>query len=321
MCCFSMPVSSVSDTNIFARLTGQGTQWLAYSMRYTADTTGAMILPLPTPPKPPADAVRFVSLEDYDGLFDDLSRGFPPLPRPGLGCSGMEATSKAAGQLTVHEVGDYVASFVPTMDDFDRLDPRFVIPASQWNQIPQYHDYGFAVFQLAQHAGQPHPMAFEFQTRFANTVFFPTVHIHDGDVHPEEKFDHQLWLQHAEFDSVVSSYNGPFGRDAATGWVRSKESAASFANIDRSVGMVEPSLLVHRVVLKGTLANEDQLIPFTGDPRVPTWNFRLLTRYSPAVFAGAAVGWFLHRRHRLRKRTPPVASPSGRDDAAARAAP
>ena len=48
-------------------------------------------------------------------------------------------------------------------------------------------------------------MAMEFQTqRDSNEIFFPTIHIHDGEVHELEEFDHALYLQHAEFDSKVS---------------------------------------------------------------------------------------------------------------------
>src|SRR5690606_16069404 len=111
--------------------------------------------------------------------------------------------------LAVHEVGDFVASFVPTLADFRRLDPQFVIPQESWDKIPEYSDYGFAVFQLKSLVGNPHPMAFEFTTRWPDRIFFPTVHIHDGEVHDREEFDHTLYLQHPEFDRVVGTYQGP----------------------------------------------------------------------------------------------------------------
>ena len=47
MCCFSQPVEAVFDTQIFARLTGRGSQYLAYQMNYKSDSENAMILPIP----------------------------------------------------------------------------------------------------------------------------------------------------------------------------------------------------------------------------------------------------------------------------------
>ena len=47
MCCFAQPVLSVTDTNLFARLTGTGSQFLAYQMNFSSVKPNAMILPLP----------------------------------------------------------------------------------------------------------------------------------------------------------------------------------------------------------------------------------------------------------------------------------
>ena len=76
MCCFSQPVELVSDTNIFAR-SANGRQFLVYSMTYAAAADLAMVLPLPVPPNPPENAVRFINLERYPAFFDDMRDGFP----------------------------------------------------------------------------------------------------------------------------------------------------------------------------------------------------------------------------------------------------
>jgi len=47
MCIFSQPVVSVNNTQIFARLSGKGTQFLAYEMNYESRDPNAMILPVP----------------------------------------------------------------------------------------------------------------------------------------------------------------------------------------------------------------------------------------------------------------------------------
>ena len=136
MCIFSRPVISVDATQIFARLSGDGSQYLAYQMRYDSPEENAMILPIPV--KQPANdqSIEFINLENYDEFFDDLDRGFPYEHRPGIACSG--AYSLAKDSLKVFEVGNYIASFVPTLSDFDRLDPQFKLPNEIWQSIPGY---------------------------------------------------------------------------------------------------------------------------------------------------------------------------------------
>ena len=140
MCCFSGPVHHVADTKIFARLGTGRTQFLAYSMTYAADRPVAMILPLPVATRG-EDAVRFLSLKEYPNFFADLNKAFQPPPsRVWLNSIAVENTAKAAPTLRVHEVGDFVASFVPSLDDFGRLDKRFRLPRHTWNKIPAYRD-------------------------------------------------------------------------------------------------------------------------------------------------------------------------------------
>ena len=116
---------------------------------------------------------------------------------------------------------------MPTLADFDRLDPKFTLPQEVWAKIPEYENFGFAVFQLAAGQLRPHPMAFEFQTD-KDELFFPTIHIHDGEVHQSEHFDHVLYMQHAGLDSKVGAYRNSDVEDRATGLVRSAQQASSF---------------------------------------------------------------------------------------------
>ena len=132
MCCFSRPVRMVGDTRIFARLSGKGSQYLVYQMAYSASEPLAMILPLPIALPSRENAVKFISMKEAARFFYRLELTFyVPTPRKSrvTGAASI-ATLK---QLKVHEVGDYVASFVPSVSDFKRLAPRFVIPASTWN--------------------------------------------------------------------------------------------------------------------------------------------------------------------------------------------
>ncbi|MBK6692247.1 MAG: hypothetical protein IPG50_08590 [Myxococcales bacterium] len=258
MCCFSAE-TRVFRTNIFARVIRPGVQSLAYQMTFEAETPTAMILPLPVALPAREDSVRFQNLKPYPDFFSDLARGFPEPPPPS-GFAGMRAATAAASQpLAVHEVGDFVASFVPQLRDFERVDPRFVISKDVWSRLPAYADYGFAVFQLKNLAGTPHPMAFEFESRLAGAVFFPTVHIHSGKVFEKDDFDHVLYVQNKNFDARAGSYRGPNAVDDATGLVRSERPAGTFMEDGRAAGLVDPALLVHKATLTGSLPNKDTL--------------------------------------------------------------
>ena len=246
MCCFSGAVESVTNTRIFERLTGKGSQFVVYQMRWQAQKPVAMILPVPVV-QGKADAVRFVNLKGYADFFDDLKKGFPTprTSRDSFGAGSLPAPAAALPDpLPVAEVGDFVASFVPTLADFARLDPRFVLPTEVWDQVPSYRRYGFAVFQLktvAKTGATVHPMAFEFDTRMRNSLFFPTLHIHDGVVHPREDFDHTLYTQGVAIGE------------------RTPQAAEKFIAMDKALGVVDGKLPVARKILKGHLQNRDTI--------------------------------------------------------------
>jgi len=293
MCCFARAVSFVGGTHIFARLSGAGTQFLVYQMEYKSEEPNAMILPLPVKLPPQEDSIRFIDLSDYEDFFEDFAKTFP-FRGGGFAC----AAPPSAKSLAVHEVGNFVASFVPTMDDFDRLDKQFVIPKTTWEKIPIYKDYGFAVFQLRELSGTPHPMAFEFKTR-SDEIFFPTVHIHDGNVYPRERFDHTLYLQHAGFDSVVGKYTS--FPDNTTGFVRSEFAAKQVCNLEKAQGIIAPDLLIHRVDLAGSQENKDMIYAAKGSPTVPSFNVNQWVKYWPWTVLAAAFAWLFYRRNRLRQ--------------------
>ena len=304
MCCFARPVISVNNTQIFARLSGKQSQFLAYQMDYRSNEANAMILPLPVRQPAGDDSVRFIDLKGYESFFKDLAKGFPYRSRSsGLGCSGGPASvSDFKSKLEVFEVGNYIASFVPTLSDFDRLDPKFRLPDEVWTRIPGYKNFGFAVFQLAAGSLKPHPMALEFQTKPDNReIFFPTIHIHDGQVHESEEFDHALYLQHADFDNKVSAYRNYDVEDRATGLVRSKHQVTDFAESKKAAGLLKPDLLLHKKVLTGNLPNTDTVFTVLGDSTKTAFNFRAWLSYTPWLVGIAAIGWFFNRRSKVKK--------------------
>lgn len=246
MCCFSRPVQSVADTNIFARASRDGRQFLAYQMKFRSAEDLAMILPLPTPPRSPEDAVRFVNLQKYPEFFADLKKGFPEPPPPRAAKGGPPTLGGAGGALAVVEVGDFEASFVPTVGDFARLDARFRLPNDVWAGLPQYRDFGFAVFKLKKPdrgERKVHPMGFEFPRADRQVLFFPTVHIHDGTAPARARFDHALYCQ--------------LPAAPMTGWEESPGLANGFVDARKAEGLIDPDAHVYRRRMHGVFENRD----------------------------------------------------------------
>ena len=239
MCMFSSVVKDVAETKIFVRRASRESQILVYSMQYQADVELAMILPLPKALGAGEDAVRFIDLSDYPLFFEDMARGFP-VPR-------------SSSTLRVHEVGNFEASWVPTLSDFSRLDSRFRLPAPIWDRLPQYANYGFAVFKLKAGNKSLHPIALEFQTREPSRLFFPTVHVHDGSVEREALFNHSLYCQ--------SEYAGSSWQPSARWQPSALEEepllASDFLNIDRSMDLLLPDQVVFKKPVVGSHPNED----------------------------------------------------------------
>ncbi|HET7464126.1 MAG TPA: hypothetical protein VFJ82_22910 [Longimicrobium sp.] len=213
-------------------------------MRVDAPEPLAMILPIPVPSGSRENAVRFINLEAYPQFFADLRRGFPGPP---LSRSARAWAAAGAAALEVVEVGSFIASFVPSVADFERVDKRFRLPAGVWDRLPGYADFGFAVFQLKPGDQKVHPMAFEFPRANPDQLFFPTVHIHDGEVHPFADFDHALFCQ--------AAFHG------ASGWRRSRGTVGEFVpNPARARGVLDPTAPCYRLTLRGDLRNVDVVV-------------------------------------------------------------
>ena len=249
MCCFTRPVQSVSTTNIFARDAENGRQFLVYSMNYRAGEDLAMVLPLPVPPGSPEDAVHFIDLKAYPDFFADMKLGFPePQSRALRSRDNSAGVTAAAAPLAVVQVGSFEASFVPQLSDFTRLDARFRMPDGIWDKLPQYKRSGFAVFKLRKDAETIHPMAFSFPRADRAQLFFPTVHIHDGQVHPTAHFDHSLYCQ------VGANYK------RAAGWRESPQLPSSFMRVPQTQGVVDANAHCYLRQLAGDLKNQDTFV-------------------------------------------------------------
>ena len=246
MCCFSGPVSSVTNTRLFARWLPEAKpprQLIAYQMHYRAKREVAMLLPLPVPKNSPEDAVKFLDIHKVPELFERLEKLYAQgkislSPAP-------ESYGGRSNTLEIVKVGSFEASFVPGQADFSRLDARFRIQDTVWKKLPQYEDWGFAVFKLRKDATTVHPIGFSFpNVQPRQGLFFPTVHIHDGKVHSEEEFNHTLYCQ------TPSGYHGP------KGWEESEKLPASLGKLE-DAGLLDRTGHVYRRSLSGILPNQD----------------------------------------------------------------
>lgn len=248
MCMFTGAIKEVSNTRIFSRMVAPARQGLVYAMHVDTPTEVAMVLPLPVVVGSAENAVKFIDLSKYADFFASLDKGFPPDAASDPFAKSFGPRPQSA-PLEVHQVGSFEASFVPKMADFSRLDERFRLPDGALEKIGIYKDYGFAVFKFKAGKQKVHPMALEFPSRFADRLFFPTVHIHDGEVHEKETFDHNLYAQ--------TTIRG--GR-ALLNWEESKGNAVVFAKAGLSEGLIDATKHVYRLRLTGALKNEDQFL-------------------------------------------------------------
>jgi hypothetical protein len=250
MCCFSRPVPHVSATKIFARALDGSRQALVYQMQVTIPEDLAMVLPLPVPARSPEDAVEFVDLSGYPTFFDDLAAAFPPLLMAAQSFGfGPPGVAPAPAPLKVHDVGDFEASFVPSLADFSRLDPRFRLPDGVWDRVPRVADYGFAVFKLKPKAARAsqtiHPMALTFPRRDPRSLYFPTLHVHDGTLASSAHFDHTLYCQPSEILAHLFA------------WRPSNEPLGRRVDAERARGLVDGAAYGFQLGALGDLENDD----------------------------------------------------------------
>ncbi len=204
----------------------------------------AMVLPIPVAAGHGEEAVQFINLDKYPAFFDDMASGFPVSRSYADPFGGQSAA--AAATLTVKQVGAYEASFVPTTADFARLDERFRLPNGTWEKLPGYKGFGFVVFKLRKGQHNVHPMAFSFPSATPERLFFPTLHIHDGEVHEKAEFDHTLYCQGSGL--------------RAGDWQESPNITTKFMETAKTDGIVLGAQHLYRKQLTGMLANTDWLV-------------------------------------------------------------
>jgi len=250
MCIFSGPVEDVGGTSIFCADLGSE-HATVYEMSATITTDLAMILPVPIRPGGGEKDLRFVNLEDYPDFFMDMDKLFPaPVTRGGDSFKGGMLGS-ARSMLEVQQIGQYEATFVPSVSDLNRLDPRFKLPELLFEKLPDYSRFGFAVFKLKPTASRQksnfHPMAYTYPPDDRDILFYPTIHVHDGAVKAAARYDHKLYFQRG-------------GRFGPCGWPESAYRPAAHVKIHQTAGLVREDQAMHRLKINGFEKNRDVAI-------------------------------------------------------------
>ncbi len=241
MCVFTAEIDYVTSTRIFSRIEASR-QAIIYDMYLSSSVETAMVLPIPVAKDYSENAVDFIDLSSYEDIFIDIDKLFPKSRRPLT-----DPVSASMGvSLEVVQVGVFEASYVPRVSDFSRLDPRFSLKEDFFQKLPGYKDYGFVVFQLKPGKSQVHPMAFWFPTRHMDRLFFPTVHMHHGEIHEQEEYSHVLYGQGPIRDEV-----GGLWTQEIAGGDRIK------AIMMRSQGLISSESEIYKCSLSGHLKNKD----------------------------------------------------------------
>lgn len=264
MCCFSGSRAEVevANTRIYAQRRGDR-QLLVYDMRVRAAEPVAMVLPLHVVPGSGEGALRFIDLSDCPRLFDELEQGFAePLTRG-------PARQAAPATLKVEKVGAFEASYVPTLADFGRLDPRFRIDDALWRRLAGYRRAGFAVFKLRAGEQRVHPMALEYAARWPEWLYFPTVHIHDGTLEESADFDHSLYFQGYDLAAVDGTYfsvDRRLGNERGVAGECSDGLVQKYVKGPRAAELFDLRRPIFRLRMKDRLGNDDMWVaPADGD--------------------------------------------------------
>ena len=231
----STEAAQVEGTHIFGRFGDGDTQWLAFEMTLESSIDTALVLPIPASAGDSL-AVRFVDLEAYPALFDDLTGALPIWNESNPTREhSVDQNGPAGVTLPAHEVSAYDARFVPSIADMTCLDPQFRLAPQLLMQMPQYADWGFVIFRLGATGKRKrmYPIAFQFRTRRPDALFIPAVCVHDGQWRMTSRFDHEIYFQGTDLEvpqsvwyhgarpltDAVASYSNPsFVQELKTNW-------------------------------------------------------------------------------------------------------
>lgn len=251
MCMFMGP-ARVARTKLFATRQAER-QVLVYEARVDSAAPNAMMLPVPVAAHD--SRIELINLEAYPLFFEALYAQYI-IPN-------FSAPSQAAA-LEVFRVGAYEASIVPSIQDMSRIDGRFRLSEQLLAALAErYADHAFVVYQFAAGRQQLHPFAFSFTSRYDKHLFFPTLHVHDGEGVPDAAdFDHEFAAQGARLDSRLLPHGPPPPMNTHPGF--GFEALPTFPNVNQLPDFVDQRAPLDMGTREGRFRNEDILAALFG---------------------------------------------------------
>ena len=177
MCIISGSVNTVAKTKIMVAPTKDNRQLTVYCNKVSFDSpSGTMILPFPYSP------CEFIDLTNYKELFGDLRKIWPTPRSKGRGGPFY------FGGIEVTQVGSYLASIAPRIEDFSKLSDTFVISPQVLEFVAKHYpvDYSFVVCKLDKQK-EYHPFGFCHGKLTNKQMFIPTMHFHEQQQNDEVK--------------------------------------------------------------------------------------------------------------------------------------
>ena len=135
------------------------------------------------------------------------------------------------------------------MNDFSRLDERFRISDDAWKKLPQYRDYGFAVFKLKAGELTVHPMAFSFPRRNPKACSFQ----------PSTSTMAKCMRKRILIMSSIASRANTSHCRSGTGGSR-PAMPDRFMKTSKARGLISPEQHCYQKKLHGLLPNRDTLV-------------------------------------------------------------
>lgn len=276
MCCFSRPVYSVSNTEIFVCDAGVR-QITVYGNRVQLKDGAptAMILPVPCSAANAAKEGCGITVHDMSHAGPLFERMFELFPSGSLSrhTDSLDAKSNTqSSPLAVHRSGSYRYTIVPTLADFGRLRREVfsIDPASPLAALfAAHYASGFAFLVCIIDASATFaPIAYEHDKHASGAVFVPTRHYHgDGaDEATAHDWDHQIVSlgcvgKEAGTAAAASSVYFRGMRSASVTGDGGIELAAFLAAGGVALPFMLPPLvhesILHRRTVKGSAPNDD----------------------------------------------------------------
>ncbi len=175
MCILLHGVEDIGDTKIFVAPNAKQTKQITVFKNFIKNgaPNNAIILPCPYP-----ETIEFISLENFKKFFTTCEKLFLMAPET----------------LFVQQLGSYIATVVPSISDFSKLDEKFVVTQDCLNLLRDEYfgkNMGFIVCQLMEGAQNYHP--FGYSHKLPPKLFLPTKH-YNGERKAFEKFNHNIYV-------------------------------------------------------------------------------------------------------------------------------